>query len=334
MTTPNWLEAAEPRIIRYPSRAAWVAARSTVDPEVGPTLGASDLAILFGDATYATPGDIVAQKKRGRNKPQTESMRRGRLAESLVLALYGASEWPQTDVVRHPTVPWLRATPDGITAARPVEAKFPHDPREWSPATLRSAAEWERGICPLGHYVQVQAQIACLGCDSIDLIAGVGRWGDIVCVQIHADRVWFSELLSVASRWRDRYLIGDAVPLDLAPEIEDFIRIERSNNKRPREATESEAAAIEQIIECRRAVSRLDVEKAAAEAVLLQSADKRLRSDLASVTIYESGERESIKLSALRDSDPALYRELVAGGHINTSSTSTVVGVYPKKTKE
>lgn len=329
----HWLTFCEPRIIRYASRADWVSARSTVDPEIGPTLGASDLGVLFGDAAYATPADIYARKKHGVDKAQTESMRRGRLAEEYILALAGASPWSQTETVRHPVYPWLRATPDGLTAEGLVEAKRCHDSREWASATLHSAADWGRGTCPLPYYVQVQIQLACTGAPLCDLVAGVGKWDELVNVRIYPDPEWTREIIGVAAAWRDRYLLGDAIPPDHIPEIEDLTPT-RIDNKRHRPATDEEVAAIDTIIDCRAQAKFIDAAKDRAERVLLQSEETRIRSDLATVTIFERGGVESISIKALRDSAPEIYRALVAGGHVNVSATSTQVGIYPTKPKE
>lgn len=329
----HWLTLCEPRIIRYASRADWVRARSTIDPEVGPTLGASDLGVLFGDAAYATPADIYATKKHGAAKAQTESMRRGRLAEEYILALAGASPWSQTETVRHLVYPWLRATPDGLTAEGLVEAKRCHDPREWASATLHSAADWERGIAPLPYYVQVQIQLACTGAPLCDLVAGVGKWDELVTVRIYPDPEWTREIIGVASAWRDRYLLGDAIPPDHIPEIEDFTPT-RIDNKRHRPATDEEAGAIEAIIECRAQAKFIDAAKDRAERVLLQSGEAKIVAPAGKCSIFERGGVESVSIKALRDSAPELYRALVAGGHVNVSATSTQVGIYPTKPKE
>jgi putative phage-type endonuclease len=165
-------------------REAWLAERRK-------GLGASDCAAALGLSPYRTPLDLYYEKLGELPpEPETPAMRRGKRREAMVLDEY-AEDRDVTLVeqvfVRHPALPWMTATLDGVVPGddypRPgviVEAKW---------VGGRMARDWgEPGTDDVPRHVLAQAmhQLIVAGgerCDVAAVIAG----GDLQVYPVRLD---------------------------------------------------------------------------------------------------------------------------------------------------
>jgi putative phage-type endonuclease len=128
---------------------------------------ASDLAQALGEGKFASQKDFYEKKcAPGRNDPRTgptpEPMAWGIKYEAVACAVYRARTGQRVHefgLLRHPRIPWIGASPDGITdAGIMVEIKCP----------------WRRkiipGEVPQQYYVQMQAQLDVCGLTSCDYV--------------------------------------------------------------------------------------------------------------------------------------------------------------------
>lgn len=126
MTNPIRPRARNPKI--YDSRADWLADRSATAPDGGPSIGASDVASIFG-CGFKSPAETAAIM-RGIAPKEPESadpmnpLNVGTRLEATALAEYALlhgldnnpDAWIDTDITRwtHPAHPWLSVSPDAI----------------------------------------------------------------------------------------------------------------------------------------------------------------------------------------------------------------------------
>ena len=136
----------------------WYAARQTM-------ITASDIAQALGCAKFGTQKDFF-KKKCGLPAEQTPfdptvpPLKWGVMFEPVAGAIYsalnGGLKVHEFGLLRHPTVPFLGASPDGITEdGVMLEIKCP----------------WRRkidGTVPLQYYYQIQGQLAVCGLDECD----------------------------------------------------------------------------------------------------------------------------------------------------------------------
>lgn len=209
-------------------RAAWLAARQQAN-----TIGASDVwRILHGQAL------TVALERRGELEREclddVREVQRGNDAEPHILAWAGAQKpgW----VYRHPRIPCLTCTPDGVMPdGGVVEAKF---------TTYRSNTEAVRrladygpmavvGLAPWRWWVQCQVQIAVLGApvelavmigaESLaDCLAGRGPVeGDMVRIPVEPDPEYIAAIETQVPAFHERFVVGDELP-EPGPSDEDI----------------------------------------------------------------------------------------------------------------
>jgi hypothetical protein len=126
----------------YASRADWLADRAATAPDGGPSIGASDVASIFG-CGFRSPAETAAiMRGIAPREPEDTSPNglraTGQRFESIALAEYelihnGAEDAPSTwaDITRwtHPDHPWLSVSPDAILAYVPSEwCAYPDEP--------------------------------------------------------------------------------------------------------------------------------------------------------------------------------------------------------------
>lgn len=103
-------------------------------------VGGSEVAAVLGLSPYATPLDVWRSKVEGYAREETQAMRRGRLLEPAVVAMYaeetGAYQLAEVGTLRSKTRPLMLATPDRI-------AMLPDE----QPCLLeaKTAGAWARG---------------------------------------------------------------------------------------------------------------------------------------------------------------------------------------------
>jgi hypothetical protein len=125
----------------YPSRADWLADRSATAPDGGPSIGASDVASIFG-CGFRGPAETAAiMRGIAPREPESDDpmnpLNVGTRLEATALAEYnlihgigtGAAGVPYMEGVitrwTHPDHPWLSVSPDAILVGLP-----PCRPRE------------------------------------------------------------------------------------------------------------------------------------------------------------------------------------------------------------
>jgi hypothetical protein len=120
----------------YPSRADWLADRSATAPDGGPSIGASDVASIFG-CGFRSPAETAAiMRGIAPREPESDDpmnpLNVGTRLEATALAEYAllhglhtvadlylvdnVDTWLNTDITRwtHPDHPWLSVSPDAI----------------------------------------------------------------------------------------------------------------------------------------------------------------------------------------------------------------------------
>ena len=124
-------------------------------------LTASDLAGAIGESTYDKPVDIL-EKKLGAGLPFTGNFatRWGQQYESVACDIYSAREGVTVEefgLLPHPTIPFLGASPDGISmeTSRMLEIKCP--PKRQI-----------TGIVPRGYEIQMQLQLEVCDLEECD----------------------------------------------------------------------------------------------------------------------------------------------------------------------
>lgn len=115
----------------YPSRADWLADRSATAPDGGPSIGASDVASIFG-CGFRSPAETAAimrgiapkepESADPMNPLNVGSRLEGVAVEEYALLHHPGADAPSiwTDITRwtHPDHPWLSVSPDAILAPR------------------------------------------------------------------------------------------------------------------------------------------------------------------------------------------------------------------------
>ena len=199
-------------------RAEWLAARLAAG-----TIGASEVArILYGDRL------VYALERRGEAEraclDDVREVQRGNDAEPHILAAVGATKpgW----VYRHPRVPCLSATPDGVTAdGGIVEGKYTAG---WNKDRVRLLADYGpmavRGYAPFSWWVQAQVHHAVIGMpvelavmvgaeSLVDCLAGRGPVdGSIVRIPVERDDAMVEVIEREVAAFHARFVVGGELP--------------------------------------------------------------------------------------------------------------------------
>lgn len=185
---------AEPVVEADTSEAAWLAERRK-------GVGASELASVLGlPGAYSSPFATWWAKQLSWESAETFEMHVGSKLEPVIGELF-AEQWPHLTVVRpthrmwrHPSVPWLTASPDFIVIDESTNT--------WQPLECKSdqGRKWDE--VPLKHTVQVYAQCSVLGADSGLVVRLNGKKMTIHPVDFLAlDAATWEGWLSLASKF-------------------------------------------------------------------------------------------------------------------------------------
>lgn len=195
--------------ITYPSRDAWIAARSE-------GIGASEAAAILGISPWQSPYALWAQKLGIVDPPvESDAMRWGLKLEPLIAEQYTEStgrevyaEAPYTVHISD-AAPWLRCTLDRSIVAIDtrgdgvLELKATHSAH---------AADWEEEA-PLHYQVQVQHQLAVTGRQWGSLAVLIGgqtfRWVDVA-----RNDAFIEQLLKAEAAFWQRLIDRDPPPVD------------------------------------------------------------------------------------------------------------------------
>ena len=262
----------------YPTRDAWLAARST-------TLGASEAAPLLGLSSFAGPWDVVAKKRAGLTMDDSDDLGtdeapdasdprvRGQILEPAVLAYY--REATGRDVVsvaeaagsagvaitRHPSIPWLTASLDAIEIPGlrlAVEAKTDAvGAWRWgaSGTEISAGDENAEDVVPPPYFVQVIIQMAVADIDAVDLAVLCPRFR-FRWIRVHRHAGVEEQIIRMlTARW-NAWIVGTEDPLlDSSDECVAAMKARYSKGATSRRATEEEAGWIS-VLMARKAADR------------------------------------------------------------------------------
>jgi putative phage-type endonuclease len=193
-----------PAIVLSP-RDRWLAERRTL-------ITASDVAAIIGEDPRRGPLAVWASKVGDVEAEETVPMRRGRRFEAAIGAEYGdqtgrpVGAGQEYEIRRHPSIPWLGATLDALTAPAPaMPSPLPDWPeRRLVPLQLKmaigSARNW-KDEPPLGYVVQCQVEAACADVTWSALAALVGP-GPLATVDLVRDDAFLAALIPELERFR------------------------------------------------------------------------------------------------------------------------------------
>lgn len=206
----------------YGDRDRWLASRTTA-------IGASEVAGLFlgpngqSLSPYTTPF-VLWLEKTGQQEPfdtGAEHLEIGTFLEPAIAALYshrtGRTLWKPPSpfaVAEHPTLPFLRSTPDGWVLEAPDR-----DGRglaQFKNVNLFKGHDWDEGI-PFHIQVQVQAELAVTGRDwnSVGVLIGGGSAFRAIDVERNED--FIVEMVEVVKDFWAKVEARIPPPLDASP---------------------------------------------------------------------------------------------------------------------
>jgi putative phage-type endonuclease len=148
------------------SKIDWLKARKN-------SIGGSESAVLLGLSQWTTPLQLYLDKI----NPNIEDidsipMRRGRMLEPLVKELFKERtqleliELPPFELIPHPTMPFISATPDGL--ARELSGDL--SVVECKTAVAKGVFKWLDGV-PINYQCQAQHYAGVFGCDKVYIAA-------------------------------------------------------------------------------------------------------------------------------------------------------------------
>ena len=160
-----------------PTEAEWLAARQG-------GIGGSDAPIVLDQSPWKSPLELWGEKTGRLEAPKLESdaVEMGKLLEPVVVQRFRqkagleAFNWPGTQSILHPDLPWLFATPDAVIfdPARGVGLGQIKTTDRWG------AKHWSDGP-PLYHQIQVQHELAACQAD----------WGMLILLVDGRQLRWF-----------------------------------------------------------------------------------------------------------------------------------------------
>ena len=227
-----------PAIVHSP-REQWLLARREWLSD-GPVLTASDIAAILNEDEHRGPL-AVALAKRGDTPEDNLAMRRGRRFERAIGEEYSeqagrpVTPWPAYELVTHPDIPWLKATPDALTAGSPASpdpfggaVAESRDGRVVGSAPLQikmaigSAKEW-KDEPPLAYVIQTNVEMACLGA-SWGVLAGLVGPGPLATADLVRDKQFFAAMLPHLEAFRALLARGELPEADAKPGTSEAIR--------------------------------------------------------------------------------------------------------------
>jgi putative phage-type endonuclease len=143
------------------ARERWLARRREL-------ITASDVAAILGEDPRRGPLVVYAEKIGALEPGDNPYMRRGRRFEPVIAAEYADEtgrpvfDLDPYEIVIHPDIPWLGATPDRMTAGcernpAPAEGRAPLELKNVTGGNVR---EWKEEP-PIAFQIQLQIQMAC-----------------------------------------------------------------------------------------------------------------------------------------------------------------------------
>lgn len=236
------------RATLYADRDAWLAARPGHDRT---SIGASEVANILGIGfrtsfefwqlrTEGAPDEDIDRdlSDESEDLSPTDPRSRGNRWEPVVIDEYNAVCTPRRMTaagahlgapgtlvtVRHPTIPWMTASPDAFVVDEGElgggECKTSLvSPRLWGPHNLviQSLAAYEampEEAIPGAYYTQCQWQAGCLDVPFVDLAVLLGSYR-LRRYRIVRDDACIRQLVDHIGTWRDRHLVrGEPPPID------------------------------------------------------------------------------------------------------------------------
>lgn len=168
-------------------------------------LGASEVAAVCGLCPFRSALDIWAIKKGYMEDVSSVAADMGQIFEAPLLAYYARRHGrtlTQPGTLKHPTFPWLAATPDSLTACqRNVQAKIVGRNMVW---------HWDDG-CPDYVQAQTQAEMCVAGMPVTDVVTCLGGT-DYREFTIERHDAAIGYLVEICERfWRDN-IEGNVMP--------------------------------------------------------------------------------------------------------------------------
>lgn len=365
--------SAQPHIITYPSREAWLDGRGD-----GFGIGATDAVALLGAHPWRSPWDVWADHHMPEVMDEpSDPMRFGSLAEPAVLALY--AEVAKTDprhvdliVHAHPDHKWARCSLDGAVGALAspvgvVEVKTSCDLSGWpeeGPVTLSDV----QGGLLMPYALQAAWQIVVTGAEWADIAvltlrheqrAAIledlddGRITEAMLPHVlrHAGRlrIWRLQIsrdeairyLAKIERLRQAHLVDGAEPeRPVSGSRIDAIRHTPDGSTVAMDADEAQQAVLVAYADAKRAADAARAAESAAKArvedMLMDAKAKSLRASVgvsAGWTVRKGSERVSA-LSTIAKVRPDLADELRASGLVSTTNESRHVRLTDKREKQ
>ena len=202
----------------------WLAARRH-----GYGIGASDAPAILGVSRYGGPWRVwAAHKAPHLLRPVGQAAHDGRHLEPAVVAMYAQREGLDLThhdhtIYSHPRIAWLRMSPDATIG--PVDAPTGHVEvkvvfsAQVAP-TLPPSGEMDMGSFPVQSWVvQCLHQLAAVpSLESVTLVAML-PWFELRAYRLERGepgsltRRAIARLATRLRDWRDKYLVGDEVPL-------------------------------------------------------------------------------------------------------------------------
>lgn len=318
----------------YRDRDSWLAARNAPCADGYPTIGASDVAVIFG-LGFVSPARFAAQKrgqmpKDGEDMAPSDPRAVGLRLEAAALAEYEVHHpIPEdcelgTAITRwtHPGVPWLAVSPDaGLVGADGrayglVQAKIPRSAaalQDYAPDAPEGYGLAATLADPRGPAVPRAYALQCLvELGTIRANAEPAAWIDLWCwPSPHAHRrvrlVWddgadaaFAALIDAIGEWRQRHIIeGQPVPIGCADDATVAVRLWAAEGQHVAPGLARLAAEYVAASEAEKAAQ---VAKEEARVLLLATLEAH---EAATVTVPDPSADPGAKRKADREGNPA-----------------------------
>lgn len=203
-------------------------------------LGASEISMAAGLSPFGGPFHLVMCKRNGWELPEDETIIAGQDYEEGGVQRYareaGVIISPKPPTLSHPTVDFVKATPDRVVLfGREAAIPFDWDSRDLWDAVLefkwitnpKNAEGWgQTGTAdvPRHVYCQVQWQMLATGCRRAVIVCVLyGR--DMRVFDIPRDDEFIADLLAIGRDFWRRYIVGDEEPpFDGSEAAEDYLR--------------------------------------------------------------------------------------------------------------
>lgn len=213
----------------YPDRDTWLAGRRAGEHRIGASLVGriltrpwEALEILTGQAPEhdaATLRVFARGHRWERYVIEEYAVAREVPAMSIGEALGAPSG--SLVIVRHPTEPWLCASPDAGTVdphvgGGLVEAKTDAGGRGWAEADveLRSVGDYTPDVCPADYLTQAYVQLATTELPFVDLVCLLPRY-ELRVVRVWQDPDTQAEIVEAVGEFRERHILrGEPLPVD------------------------------------------------------------------------------------------------------------------------